>query len=66
MFDDFIDHNELGLALHTICDSLLERERVMIEDGDIAAIGVLHERMQIKDECVEAIRQHREKRQEAL
>ncbi len=63
MFDEFIEHNELGLALHIICDSVPEREEVRIDDREIEAIETLHEQMQIRDECVVALRQLRKKTQ---
>jgi hypothetical protein len=59
VLDEFIDHNELGLALHTICDALLECDQAAIENEDIEAIEFIHERMQIADGSVAAIRQHR-------
>jgi hypothetical protein len=62
IFDEFVDHNELELALHTICDFLLENEQVAIKNSDFIVIETLHEQMQIRDGCVDAIRQHRNRR----
>ena len=58
IFDEFVEHNELELALHTVCDFLLEREEVAIMDRDVETIEILHEQMQITDECCAAIRRH--------
>lgn len=58
IFDEFIEQNELELALHAICDFLLEREQVAVEERDVEAIEALHEQMQITDECCSAIRRH--------
>ena len=66
IFDDFVDHNELELALHTICDFLLEHERIAIENPDFDAIETLHERMRIRDGCIAAIRQHRNNKSQVL
>ena len=51
-FDEYMDHNEFGLALHVVCDSLLEEEELVVDDCTIEAIETLHEKMQLVDACV--------------
>jgi hypothetical protein len=55
-FDEFLEHNEFGLALLTICDSLLEREEISIEECEMEAIEVLHGKMQMNDERASQLR----------
>ena len=49
IFDEFMEHNEFGLALLTICDSILDHEGVFIEEGEMKAIRTLSRRMQMND-----------------
>jgi hypothetical protein len=59
IFDEYINHNEFELALHTICWSLLDRKNLVLGEDEIEAIAVLHEKMQIQDECCANLRQNR-------
>jgi hypothetical protein len=58
-FDEYMDHNEFGLALHVVCDSLLEEKELVVDDRTIEAIETLHEKMQLVDACGTQLRQRR-------
>jgi hypothetical protein len=57
-FEEFLEHNEFGLALQTICDSLFEREDKSIEESDLETIKFLFTRMQMNDEYVFQLKKH--------
>jgi len=55
-FDELLWANELEVALHTLCNFLLEHESATVETHDISAIESLHRQMQLVDECVSQLR----------
>jgi len=62
LFDEFVDHGEFGLALHVVCDSLLEVKGPIVDDQTIEAVETLHEKMQLSDSCSAQLRQCRQLR----
>ena len=56
LFDRFLEHNELGLALHAVCDYLLEPASPSPEISMIENILTLHQSMEIEDDCVDRLR----------
>jgi len=52
LFDEFIRENELGLALHIICDHLLESTAQPVTPAVVGKIQSLHSAMEIEDTCV--------------
>ena len=51
-FDEFIREHEFGLALHVICDHLLEPATQPASAAIIQEIQSLHRLMNIEDDCV--------------
>jgi hypothetical protein len=54
-FDEWVREYEFDLALHAVCDYLLEQNTVP-ENITIEQISSLHEAMDIQDECVNRLR----------
>lgn len=57
LFDEFVREAELGLALHTVCDYLLESETPRPEATTVERIRALHASMEIEDDCLDRLRQ---------
>jgi hypothetical protein len=55
-FDDLTEHHEFGLALHEICEYLLERDASNIAQSDLDQIEVLHHIMEVSDKCADELR----------
>jgi len=55
-FDDFVREHEWGLALHVVCDYLLEPEVQAVPLAVIQQIEALHEAMGIVDTCATDLR----------
>ena len=51
-FDEFLSENELELALHVACDSLLEPDSLPTSSEVISRLALLHSAMGIADDCV--------------
>ena len=56
LFDDFVRQHEWGLALHLVCDYLLEPTAQAASEAVIQQIQSLHEAMEIEDTCVADLR----------
>jgi hypothetical protein len=56
LFDDFVQHSEWELALHIVCDYLLEMRSLPAPPRVVEQINALHELMQIQDACVSELR----------
>jgi hypothetical protein len=54
-FDDFLRADEFDLALHVVCDLVIE-ESIMTSEHIVASIDELHQLMVIHDDCVTKIR----------
>jgi len=52
IFDEFVREHEWGLALHVVCDYLLETTTQAAPAVVIQEIHTLHEIMRIEDTCV--------------
>ena len=57
LFDEFVDQDEFGLALHCVCDYLLEPQTAAPDTSTLERIALLHSAMQIGDECIELLRE---------
>jgi hypothetical protein len=55
MFDEFVRECELGLALETLCDYLLETT-APVDEGVLGQIESLHALMNVKDGCVDSLK----------
>jgi len=56
-FDEFLSENELDLALHVVCDFLLETESPPESPELSARLQSLLSKMEIVDDCVLRLRQ---------
>ncbi|MGD1100939.1 MAG: hypothetical protein ABSA59_02640 [Terriglobia bacterium] len=56
-FEESLAANELGEALHALCDFLLEPDTPPVSGGVLEQIKSLHDRMELKDDCVEKLKQ---------
>lgn len=54
-FDEHLEHNELEVALHTLCDFLAESETSPASSVLIEKIRRLYSKMGIEDGCVESL-----------
>jgi hypothetical protein len=52
LFDEFLAANELGLALETLCQALIDTEGLIVTSEVVAIVSDLHAKMGIDDECV--------------
>ena len=57
LFDEFVRECELGLALHAVCDYLLESGSPRPEARVIERVHTLHRSMGIEGDCVDRLRQ---------
>ena len=56
-FDDTLEANEFEIALHALCSCLQSVPTLRITDADIERIDLLHQKMELGDNCVAALRQ---------
>ena len=56
LFDEFLEHHEFELALHTLCDFVLESDSPPVTTTILEQIQHLHATMKINDSCVEQLR----------
>lgn len=54
-FDEFLGEGEFGLALHAVCDYLLEPGVPPVDGPTIERIRSLHASMEMTDECVDQL-----------
>jgi hypothetical protein len=55
LFDSFMRANEYDLALHVVCDQVLNQGAAISEYG-IGQIEEVHKLMEIRDDCAERMR----------
>lgn len=55
-FDEVLNANEFEIALHALCDFLLDPTTPNIGLSEINKIDVLHEKMGLDDTCAAALR----------
>jgi hypothetical protein len=60
-FDEFIREHEWELALHVVCDHLLESADHVVHPDVLDQIAALHEAMGTKDTCVTTLRRNQRK-----
>jgi hypothetical protein len=56
LVDEFLDEHEFELALHVICDFLLDKKRGTPSELVLQRIESLHSRMGLTDDCVARLR----------
>ena len=56
-FDEYLSANELGLALETLCDYLLEADLLDVPRHVLREIERLHARMGVQDNCANNLHQ---------
>jgi hypothetical protein len=56
-YDIYLAANELELALHTLCDFLLEPTSPNVSDSALEQIQLLHRMMKIDDCCVQKLKE---------
>jgi len=54
-FDEFLDANELELALHVACDALLEETHNKPSTVVLRLIEDAHQAMDLRDDCAERL-----------
>jgi hypothetical protein len=54
-FDEYVEQREFELALHIVCDFLLETNSPQVNKSTIDKIQHLHAAMKIDDGCVEKL-----------
>jgi hypothetical protein len=55
LFDEFLEANELELALHAACGALLETTSERASPEILKMIEALHQQMELRDDCVERL-----------
>lgn len=56
-FEESLDANELEIALHALCDFLLEPNTPSVSGDVLEQIEGLHSLLQLRDDCIERLRQ---------
>lgn len=56
-FDESLEANEFDIALHALCDCVLAASTLRITDEEIEKISLLHAKMDLRDDCVDSMRQ---------
>jgi hypothetical protein len=56
LFDQFMEHHEFGLALHVVCDFVLDHKSPQVDGSTVDQIEQLHTSMEINDRCVKDLR----------
>jgi hypothetical protein len=55
LFDEFMQQREFGLALHAVCDFILEPDSPRVSRSILDQIQHLHAAMGIDDGCIEEL-----------
>jgi hypothetical protein len=55
LFDEFVEQREFGLALHALCDFMLDPDSPRVSKSILDQIRRLHALMKIDDHCVEEL-----------
>jgi hypothetical protein len=56
LFDEFLEQHEFELALHTLCDFVLESDSPSVPTALLDQIQFLHTTMKINDGCMQQLR----------
>ena len=59
LFDEFVREHEFDLALHVVCDFLLDSDSLQVSGSIIDQIQHLHTTMEIDDACVQQLQNHK-------
>lgn len=55
LFDEFMQQREFGLALHAVCDYILQPDSPRVSESIVEQIRRLHIAMKIDDHCAEEV-----------
>ena len=55
LFDEFMQQHEFGLALHAVCNFILDPNFPRVNKSTVDQIQRLHTAMKIDDRCVEEL-----------
>lgn len=55
-FDEFLREQEFDLALHMVCDFVIDESVRQIDSAAVELIHAIHQSMAIQDDCVERIK----------
>jgi len=55
LFNEYLESNELELALHLVCDALLEQPHNKPSATALRFIADVHKAMDLQDDCVEKL-----------
>ena len=55
LFDEFMQQHDFGLALHVVCDFILDSDSPPVSKSVLDQIRKLHVVMEIEDKCVEEL-----------
>jgi hypothetical protein len=58
LFDEFMRQREFGLALHAVCDFILDQDSPRVNKSSIDLVQRLHTAMKINDGCVLEMQQN--------
>jgi len=56
-FEEYLAVNELELALHAVCDFLLEPTTPAVDEATLGRIETLHKLMQLDDDCAPRLKE---------
>jgi len=56
LFDEFLEQHEFELALHLVCEFILDSHASKVDKSTVDQIERLHTAMKIDDRCVEELR----------
>jgi hypothetical protein len=59
LFDEFMKEGEFGLALHAVCDFLLEPGSPRVTKSTLDRIQHLHTAMKVDDSCVQMLQERK-------
>src|SRR5262249_36647364 len=59
LFDEYLEANELELALNVLCDFLLEPTAPAVTESELNELSLIHSMMELDDEDVELLRRKR-------
>jgi hypothetical protein len=59
LFDEFVREHEFNLALHVVCDYVLDSDSRQVSESIIDQIQLLHTAMEIDDACFRQLRTHK-------
>lgn len=58
LFDEFVQQHEFELALHVVCDFILDSDSPRVSKSILDRIRELHAAMKVHDGCVRMLQRH--------